>query len=91
MKALTLWGPWHWAISHGPKRVENRDWPPPRDLIGQWFAIHGWRMHIGNLVPPDAAEAIGRVVVHALLVAASGAWVLSSEDIWVLPEQRVST
>lgn len=27
MKALTIRQPWAWAIVHGPKRLENRDWP----------------------------------------------------------------
>ncbi len=42
--ALTLWRPWDWAILHAPpekaKRVENRDWPPPRWLVGKYIALH---------------------------------------------------
>ncbi len=42
--ALTLWRPWDWAILQAPpekaKRVENRDWPPPRWLIGKYIALH---------------------------------------------------
>jgi hypothetical protein len=26
--ALTILQPWAWAISHGPKRIENRTWKP---------------------------------------------------------------
>lgn len=40
MKALTLWRPWSDAIIHGPKRVENRAWTPPRALLGEVIAIH---------------------------------------------------
>lgn len=40
MYALTLWQPWAWSITHGPKRVENRDWPFPRSLRGSVIAIH---------------------------------------------------
>lgn len=63
--------------------------PDGSPLVLDGMSQSGWRMHIGNLVPPDAATAIGRVVLHALLVAASGAWALSSEEIWVLPEARL--
>lgn len=45
MLALTLWQPWAWAILHLPaelaKPVENRDWSPPRALLGQRIALHG--------------------------------------------------
>jgi hypothetical protein len=45
MQALTVKVPWSFAIAHGPKRVENRSWPPPRSL--RELAIHagarsGW-------------------------------------------------
>ncbi len=40
MKALTLWRPWPYAIFHLGKRVENRGWPFPVDMIGQTIAIH---------------------------------------------------
>jgi hypothetical protein len=39
MKALTLMQVWPWAFPH--KNVENRTWSPPRELLGQWFALHG--------------------------------------------------
>lgn len=43
MRALTLWRPWTWAIYHaGPRRklIENRDWEPPRSVMGQIIALH---------------------------------------------------
>lgn len=40
MKALTLIQPWASLIVFGPKRIENRGWEPPRELIGERFAIH---------------------------------------------------
>ena len=43
MKALTVIQPWAWAIAHAGKRVENRTWGPPRDVIGQRIAIHAGR------------------------------------------------
>ncbi|MFC5510370.1 DNA cytosine methyltransferase [Massilia jejuensis] len=43
-----------------------------------------WREHIGNLVPPDAAEAIAGVCGTTLLLAWSGeTFVLSAAPIWV--------
>lgn len=38
--ALTLHRPWAWAIAHGPKRIENRSWAPPRWARGMRLAIH---------------------------------------------------
>jgi hypothetical protein len=53
MRALTLWQPWGWAIVAGHKPVENRPWPPPRNMVGEPFAIHaGKRWH------EDGADAI---------------------------------
>lgn len=40
MKALTLTRPWPWIILNLGKRIENRTWAPPLDMIGQRFAIH---------------------------------------------------
>ena len=40
MLALSVQQPWPWLIFHGGKDVENRDWAPPRALIGQRIAIH---------------------------------------------------
>lgn len=40
MKALTLWPEWLIAFTHMGKRVENRGWAPPADLIGQRIAMH---------------------------------------------------
>lgn len=43
-----------------------------------------WREHIGNLVPPDAATAIGEVMGTTLLLAWGGeTFVLSATLIWV--------
>ena len=41
MHALTLRHPWVWAVAHLGKRIENRTWEPPEDLIGKHIAIHG--------------------------------------------------
>ena len=43
--ALTIWQPWAHFLVTGAKRVENRDWPPPKALVGQWIAIHAGKRY----------------------------------------------
>lgn len=45
MKALTLIRPWDQAIVRPDigKDIENRDWRPPRSMLGQRIAIHAGR------------------------------------------------
>jgi hypothetical protein len=48
MKSITIKAPWSWAISHGPKRIENRTWG--RSYRGP-LAIHagkGWDWYGGD-------------------------------------------
>lgn len=43
MIALSIRQPWCWFILCGKpwaKDIENRDWWPPREMIGKWFQIH---------------------------------------------------
>lgn len=40
IRALTVIQPWAHLIVHGPKRVENRDWPPHGMAAGDYLAIH---------------------------------------------------
>lgn len=43
-----------------------------------------WRLHIGNSVPPPAAQAIGSVMAEVILRARVGqVWTLDSRPIWV--------
>lgn len=43
-----------------------------------------WRERIGNMVPPDAAEAVGSVIGTTLLLAWTGeTFMLNSQPIWV--------
>lgn len=58
---------------------------------GEWLKLAGnshkrWREAIGNAVPPPAAEAIARNCAATLGAAADGTFSLSSEAIWVEPE-----
>lgn len=44
MKVISLSRPWPWTIFELPepyaKRIENRSWRPPPDVIGEFIAIH---------------------------------------------------
>lgn len=40
MKAITIWAPWAQCIARHGKDVENRDWPVPDSMVGEWVAIH---------------------------------------------------
>ncbi|KKN02529.1 hypothetical protein LCGC14_1116750 [marine sediment metagenome] len=40
VRALTIHQPHAWAIAQGWKDVENRTWPAPGYLLGEWVAIH---------------------------------------------------
>lgn len=59
------------------------------DELSPEFALDGrsdsaWRERIGNMVPPDAAEAIAGVMGTTLLLAMTGeTFTLSSQPIWV--------
>ena len=48
MRALTLFQPWGWAVVAGHKLVENRPWPPPRNMIGVPFAVHAGKRYDWN-------------------------------------------
>lgn len=45
-----------------------------------------WREAIGNMVPPDAAEAIAGQILPSLMASRMGEWYLGTTGIWVMPE-----
>lgn len=58
--------------------------------VGTWClsgsSDSAWREHIGNAVPPDAAQAIAEVMGRTLLLAEMGeTFMLSADRIWVQP------
>ena len=56
------------------------------DLVLDGRSDSAWRERIGNLVPPDAAEAIAGVMGTTLLLAMTGqTFMLSNQPIWVQP------
>lgn len=76
MRALTLWQPWAHAIAHLGKRVENRPWPPPREMIGKRIAIHAgaryevteWSFPDRVRVPPRSETPLKAIVCVATIV-----------------------
>ena len=43
IRGLTIRHPWPsmFLLEDEPKRLENRDWPPPKRMVGQLIALHG--------------------------------------------------
>lgn len=61
MKGLTLTQPWATLIALGIKRIENRKWKPPANMIGERFAIHASREidpAVTAILPDDARRAL---------------------------------
>lgn len=47
MLALSIKQPWTNEIAHGNKRIENRTWPPPPDVVGLRIALHATKTDDG--------------------------------------------
>jgi hypothetical protein len=89
--ALTIQQPWAWVICYLDKRIENRDWAPPRQMIGRHIAIHagkafdedGFRWLFRNkliTVPfPPASSVRGAVIGVATLDSV----ITRSDDPWL--------
>lgn len=60
---------------------------PVRNADGTWLVLGGsqadQREHVGNAVPPPAAEAIAMQCRATLLAAAAGGFTLDNGEIWV--------
>lgn len=46
MRALTITNPWAVFIALGLKRIENRDWSPPKMHLGTTIAIHAGKKSV---------------------------------------------
>lgn len=81
---LTLWRPWSDAIAHGPKRVENRTWVPPKHVIGTRIAIHAGKawdeeayafcVRAGYVPPTKQASPQGVVATARIVGCAADNW-----------------
>lgn len=58
--ALTVSQPWPrmFLLEENPKRLENRMWQPPRELTGQYFALHGGRLPRSEKEFTDIRDAL---------------------------------
>lgn len=76
MRALTVWRPWGYAFCYLGKRVENREWEPPRYLLGREIGLHSGRQWDGGAyqtlrtyypdLPTDSEHPVGMVAVARL-------------------------
>lgn len=81
---LALDGTWHRPFTTLELAALQSLIEPEEFLLLDGMSDSLWREHIGNLVPPDAAEAIADVCGTTLLLAWSGeTFVLSAAPIWV--------
>ena len=96
IRGLTLTRPWPFAIAEAGKRIENRDWAPPRPLIGHYLALHagkGWsevdREWIGNLTGlyvPNRDESPHSVIFAVCML---GGYIIYDKDHRFKEEQRM--
>lgn len=56
MKALSIKQAWLYAITDLDKRIENRTWYPPHDIIGQRIALHASKRD-----EPGSADFVQRI------------------------------
>jgi len=91
IRGLTLWRPWPDAIFNAGKRLENRPWPTPMNLIGCIIAIHAglkydddgakWMEERGLYRPRVMQDCpAGRIVGTAIVTG----YIIKSEDPWFI-------
>ena len=75
LQALTLKQPWPalMLLDEQPKRIENRDYPPPRKLIGGYLALHGGRLPSGKAAFDEARRDLEWVDEY-IFEAEDNAW-----------------
>jgi hypothetical protein len=73
VRALTVRQPWAAAISHGPKRIENRSRPIPAKHLGTTILIHAGQAEDVNALPAhmirDWPRHWGSIIAVADLVS----------------------
>lgn len=91
MKAITLHPEWAYAITELDKRIENRSWNPPIDMINQRFAIHagkkigGIRTRVQDAISQvmEMAELAGWKLNDRFLLTKDGNYTLVREELIV--------
>jgi hypothetical protein len=63
MKALSIRQPWLFAILFLNKRIENRVWHPPRQLIGQRILLHASK----GCTQQEVVDALGFMLSAGLV------------------------
>lgn len=97
IRGLSLSRPWPMAFLQGPvqkrKRVENRSWPPPRWMFGQYLALHVAQSWDGSGVD-DILDILGVEVPRkkdypsGLIVAVCQLTGCMKDDEWLDPVHR---
>lgn len=64
MKALSIKQPWAWFIVEGYKPIENRSWPMPKEMVGQWCFIHASKSYVKSEWDQACKFAIKAGVTH---------------------------
>jgi hypothetical protein len=96
---LSLTRPWPFAFTHGPelarKRVENRSWPPPPFMVGQYLALHAaqswseddreWIEWATGLTVPGKADSPHSQIFAVCRLAG---FVTDADDVRLVPDQR---
>lgn len=83
---IALDGTWHRPFTTLELAVLQSLIDPTDSLTMAGSSDSIWREHIGNAVPPSAAQAIGEAVGETLLLAFAGeTFALGSTPIWVRP------
>jgi hypothetical protein len=87
IRGLTLTRPWPFAISEGGKRIENRDWAPPKSLIGHYLALHSgkgwseedreWIANLTGLYVPNREESPYSVIFAVCML---GGYIITDRD-----------
>lgn len=68
LQAITIYPEWVWAMVALGKRVENRPYPTPSTIVGEWTAIHAGAHLGGRKGEPAVWEtltAVGRMAARA--------------------------
>lgn len=90
-RIMSLDGTWHrpfttLELAALQSYYDPDDFAEHGPLVMEGVSDQVWREHIGNMVPPDAAQAMAEEIGRAILLSRAGeTFQLSSTPIWVRP------